>query len=154
MVRQTGAGTSGAGSAARGYRGGGLNDWYLPSKDELNELYINRTVASASDGYWSSSEATATGAWDQGFGNGAQGVGGKQQTTPVRPIRAFGSSAVETAIIYVPAVAGVTAPVTGATPVTAVTPGTGYTGTVSWSTAPTTRTSRTTRCRSRPCAPP
>jgi hypothetical protein len=137
MVRQIGAGTSGAGSAARGYRGGGLNDWYLPSKDELNELYINRTVASASDGYWSSSEATATGAWDQGFGNGAQGVAdpGKQQTTPVRPIRAFGSSAVETAIIYVPAVAGVTAPVIGATPVTTTTAGTGYTGTVSWSGA-------------------
>ena len=146
MVRQTGAGTSGAGSAARGYRGGGLNDWYLPSKDELNELYINRTVASASAGYWSSSESTATGAWDQGFGDGAQGVAdpGKQQTTPVRPIRAFGSSAIESAIIYVPAIAGVTAPVRGATPVTTVTAANGYTGTVSWSGSPSAFAAATT----------
>jgi uncharacterized repeat protein (TIGR02543 family) len=146
MVRQSGAGTAGAGSAARNYRGGGLNDWYLPSKDELNQLYINRTVASASDGYWSSSEYNATGAWDQGFGNGSQGVAdpGKHQTTPVRPIRAFGSSAVESAIIYVPAIAGVTAPVRGATPVTTVTAANGYTGTVTWSSSPSTFAAATT----------
>ena len=146
MVRQSGAGTAGAGSAARNYRGGGLNDWYLPSKDELNQLYINRTVASASDGYWSSSEYNTTGAWDQGFGNGSQGVAdpGKQQTTPVRPIRAFGSSAVESAIIYVPAIAGVTAPVRDATPVTTVTAANGYTGTVTWSSSPSTFAAATT----------
>jgi hypothetical protein len=41
-------------------------------------------------------------------------------------------------VISVAAIAGATAPVTGATPVTTTTAGTGYTGTVSWSTSPTT----------------
>ena len=41
-------------------------------------------------------------------------------------------------VISVAAIAGVTAPVTGATPVTTTTAGTGYTGTVSWSTSPVT----------------
>jgi hypothetical protein len=41
-------------------------------------------------------------------------------------------------VISVAAIAGVTAPVTGATPVTITTAGTGYTGTVSWSTSPAT----------------
>jgi hypothetical protein len=93
IVAQNGnvAATSAA-VAAREYTGGSKTDWYLPSKDELNQLFINRVAAGATDGYWSSSEATATGAWDQGFSNGRQGVAdpGKQQTTPVRPIRAFG----------------------------------------------------------------
>ena len=40
--------------------------------------------------------------------------------------------------ISVAAIAGVTAPVTGATPVTTTTAGTGYTGTVTWSGSPTT----------------
>ena len=139
MVQQSGAGMLGAGSVARNYRGGGKNDWYLPSKDELNEITSNQVLLGATAGYWSSSEATATGAWDQGS-NGVQGVAdpGKQQTTPVRPIRAFGSSAPEVAIIYESAITGVTPPVSGATPDTTVTAANGYTGTVSWSGSPTT----------------
>jgi hypothetical protein len=45
--------------------------------------------------------------------------------------------------ISVAAIAGVTAPVTGATPVTTTTAGTGYTGTVSWSESPATFASAT-----------
>ena len=45
--------------------------------------------------------------------------------------------------ISAPAIAGVTAPVTGATPVTTTTAGTGYTGTVSWSGSPGTFASTT-----------
>ena len=41
-------------------------------------------------------------------------------------------------VISTAAIAGVTAPVTGATPVTTTTAGTGYTGTISWSGSPTT----------------
>jgi hypothetical protein len=43
-----------------------------------------------------------------------------------------------TGVINIAAIAGVTAPVTGATPVSTTTAGTGYTGVVSWSGSPTT----------------
>jgi hypothetical protein len=66
--------------------------------------------------------------------NGSQSGFSKAFPLYVRPIRAFGPLSP----ISVAAVAGVTAPITGATPVTATTTGTGYTGTVSWSGSPTT----------------
>jgi len=128
-----------AAALARSYTGNNLTDWYLPSKNELREMTINQNLLAATSGYWSSSEVSATQAWDEG-NNYRQGQANKWSTTPVRPIRAFGTlTAISSA-----AIAGVTAPVTGATPVTAVTPGTGYTGTVSWSTTPSTFASITT----------
>ena len=33
-----------AASIARDYNGGGYTDWFLPSKDELNQLYVNRAA--------------------------------------------------------------------------------------------------------------
>ena len=80
-----------AGTITRAYRGpNNLSDWYLPSKDELNQLYLQRATVGTAGGYWSSSEVNATTAWDQGFGNGIQGAGAKTTAgTPVRPIRAF-----------------------------------------------------------------
>lgn len=79
-----------AGTISRAYRGpNNLSDWYLPSKDELNQLYLQRSSIGAAGGYWSSSEIDATHSWDQGFGNGIQGAGLKTQSTPVRPIRSF-----------------------------------------------------------------
>ena len=78
-----------AGTITRAYRGpNNLTDWFLPSKDELNQLHLNRTMLGTTSGYWSSSETDADRAWDQGF-NGIQGAGYKYQSTPVRPIRAF-----------------------------------------------------------------
>jgi Skp family chaperone for outer membrane proteins len=128
-----------AAALARSYTGNNLTDWYLPSKNELREITIKQNLLAASAGYWSSSEISATKAWDEG-NNYNQGQANKSSSTPVRPIRAFGTlTAISSA-----AIAGVTAPVTGATPVTAVTPGTGYTGTVSWSTTPSTFASLTT----------
>jgi Skp family chaperone for outer membrane proteins len=131
---------SSAAALARSYTGpNNLTDWYLPSKNELREITIKQNLLAASAGYWSSSEISATKAWDEG-NNYNQGQANKWSLTPVRPIRAFGTlTAISSA-----AIAGVTAPVTGATPVTAVTPGTGYTGTVSWSTTPSTFASLTT----------
>ena len=54
---------------------GGYSDWYVPSKDELNKLYVNQAAIGGftSDRYWSSSESAADGAWHEGFNDGYVG---------------------------------------------------------------------------------
>jgi hypothetical protein len=82
-----------AGEIARSYNGGGMTDWSLPSKDELNALYYypNRNIIggfSASD-YWSSSEFD-TAAYQQSFNSGSQSTGGESHgDLGVRAVRAF-----------------------------------------------------------------
>lgn len=55
--------TSTAALAAHNYTGGGYSDWYLPSLDELGQLYNNRAaIGGFSTGfYFSSSESYASG---------------------------------------------------------------------------------------------
>ena len=83
------------------------SDWFLPSKDELNEVckYARNTGQAAGadivctggvlrDGfstvyYWSSSETDDYGAWAQDFSTGNQANGTKSVTLYVRPVRAF-----------------------------------------------------------------
>ena len=81
----------GAGVSARAYAGGGLHDWSLPSKDELNQLYLQRTMIGgfAADFYWSSSQAGAGGAWYRDFGGGGLNFGDENVGPHVRPVRAF-----------------------------------------------------------------
>lgn len=72
---------------------GGYSDWYLPSKNELSKLYINRVVIGGflTGHYWCSSEVinnNAT-AWAQTFGTGNQFAGGKVNAFNVRPVRSF-----------------------------------------------------------------
>ena len=82
-----------AADLAADYSNSGESDWFLPSKDELKKLYINR----ASVGgfplvgvYWSSSEYDYEAAWYQNFGiYGEQYAGYKSNTSYVRPVRAF-----------------------------------------------------------------
>ena len=95
MVTQSAGGNtaSKAGTIARAYRGpNNLSDWYLPSKDELNQLYTQRVTVGgfSSDGFWSSSEVGAGFAWIQGFYSGSQIYNGKGSAGYVRPVRAFG----------------------------------------------------------------
>jgi len=70
----------------------GYSDWYLPSKDELNQLYLNETIVGgfAYDGYWSSSEFFNLTAWGQYFSSTLlQGSDLKSDSQAVRCVRAF-----------------------------------------------------------------
>ena len=70
---------------------GGYNDWYLPSKDELHQLYINRVAIGgfAGNWHWSSSEYDNTDAWFQHFLGEGLTNGMKNHTAIVRAVRAF-----------------------------------------------------------------
>ena len=73
---------------------GGYSDWYLPSNDELNKLYLNRVAiggfVTVGASYWSSSEFDVVTAWNQFFGDGGQSLSGKDTVAwLVRPIRSF-----------------------------------------------------------------
>jgi hypothetical protein len=86
--------TSGAAFSASAYRYGTssiYSDWFLPSKDELNQMYVNKTnIGGFTTGYyWSSSEVVANNARYQLFPNGAQNVAVKSNGYYVRPVRAF-----------------------------------------------------------------
>ena len=66
-------------------------DWYLPSKYELNLLYLKQNLVGGFSGlaYWSSSEVDNNYAWDQSFGNGSRYNGNKFFSNYVRAIRSF-----------------------------------------------------------------
>lgn len=67
------------------------SDWYLPSKDELNKLYINKTAIGgfATNYYWCSSEISTFAAWEQTFTNGSLLSVHKGMTSYVRAVRSF-----------------------------------------------------------------
>jgi hypothetical protein len=76
------------------------SDWFLPSKDELNQMYTNKatinTTAVANGGsnfadyyYWSSTEYENDRAWGQNFVNGGKGGLTKRNPSHVRAVRAF-----------------------------------------------------------------
>jgi hypothetical protein len=85
-----------AGNVARSYTGGGLTDWSLASKDELNALdyYKNRAAIGGfnSGWYWSSSQGNAERSWQQHFESSDPAIIGMLKDSisgGVRPIRAF-----------------------------------------------------------------
>ena len=92
--------TAYAAGLARAYSGGGYTDWFLPSKEELHQMYQNKAMinstATANSGsnftnyyYWSSTENGYYIEWSQYFGNGNQVVNNKFNTSNVRAVRAF-----------------------------------------------------------------
>lgn len=73
----------------------GINydDWFLPSKDELDLMYQNLKIhklgAFSDDSYWSSSENASYFACYQAFSNGGQDNTARYNEIKVRPVRAF-----------------------------------------------------------------
>jgi hypothetical protein len=94
IIGQTGH-TSSAAFACRNYSSGGYSDWFLPSRDEINKLYLNSaviggfTTAGSNTYYWDSSEDYASYAGYFRFLDGYMGSYGKQSSYRVRPVRAF-----------------------------------------------------------------
>jgi hypothetical protein len=73
-----------------------FNDWFLPSKDELNEMYLkvgqgatgpNQNFANGS--YWSSTEENFMFSWFHDFNTNGQYTEDKELTYRVRPVRGF-----------------------------------------------------------------
>ena len=91
IVYQNCGASGNASAVCKSYSGGGFHDWYLPSKDELNKLYIIKSAICgfASAGYWSSSEYNTYYAWSQSFYSGYQYGNNKYLTVYVRAVRAF-----------------------------------------------------------------
>ena len=71
----------------------GFTDWFLPSRDELHELYIQQNlVGTFSFGfYWTSSEIhdSSVFSWGEYFYSGAQFGSSKNATGFVRAVRSF-----------------------------------------------------------------
>ena len=79
-----------AAKIASAYSLNGYHEWYLPSRDELNLLYAQKTVVGVFYyDFWSSTEVDSYGAWYQIFANGGRGDGYKGYSHPVRAVRSF-----------------------------------------------------------------
>ena len=80
-----------AAKLARDYSIGIYLNWYLPSKDELYKLYLNRVAIGGftNNTYWSSTELSQYNTWYQDFSNGNQSNLSKNGTKYVRAIRSF-----------------------------------------------------------------
>ncbi|MDI1317426.1 DUF1566 domain-containing protein [Flavobacterium sp.] len=71
---------------------GGYTDWYLPSRDELNKLYLNKTTIGGFGNvpYWCSSQVGTTTAWSINFSTGTlSSTSTKSTSMYVRAIRNF-----------------------------------------------------------------
>lgn len=94
IITQSGttATSNSAAEVCEAYVGGGYNDWYLPSRDELAQLYANQDMGQwggFEDRYWSSSEYNTWYSWSQYFTDGTQSNTLKSTSLHFRPVRTF-----------------------------------------------------------------
>jgi hypothetical protein len=91
---------------------GGYSDWYLPSKDELNQLYLNRVAIGGFINtypyYWSSTEFGSNDVWSQNFQDGFQFNWHKNHEFKVRAVRAFTTTNIVLPTITTTAVSAIT----------------------------------------------
>lgn len=90
IIAAQGAGTYAA-SICRNYTGGGYNDWYLPSRDELSRIYGNNSFIGipAVGSYWTSTQTNSTGANSINFSTGAISSTTTSGSVIARAIRSF-----------------------------------------------------------------
>ncbi|MBL7692959.1 MAG: DUF1566 domain-containing protein [Flavipsychrobacter sp.] len=90
IVAIQGTGSNAAAECLRLVRAG-YDDWYLPSKNELNRMYQHKAAIGGfgTGSYWSSSEIDADNAWSQEFGTGTTASDNKAKQCTVRPVRSF-----------------------------------------------------------------
>ena len=85
--------TSGAALICDNLSYSGFTDWYLPSKDELGLLFLQKNVVGhfQNNRYWSSSQSNLQEAWTVDFGNtmtsGQTFSSYKSNEWSIRPIR-------------------------------------------------------------------
>ncbi len=72
---------------------GGFSDWFLPDKEQLNQLYLKKNLVGGFPSglihYWSSSEISEEGAWCGYLHDGDQSLDLKSNAMRVRAVRAF-----------------------------------------------------------------
>ena len=81
-----------AAKACDEYSNNGMTDWFLPSKDELNQLFVNKSYVNnmGFNSYWSSSQIDKRYVWYQLFIYGYRAeLNSKDDTHSVRAVRAF-----------------------------------------------------------------
>lgn len=75
------------------FRGGGFSDWFLPSRAELNLIYVNRVALGIPSLYywWSSTEFefSVQTAYSQNFVDGSSSIDPKTALRAVRAVRRF-----------------------------------------------------------------
>ncbi len=82
-----------AANIANDYVSNGYNDWFLPSRGDLINMYQNLKASGignfGTDYYWSSTENSGYTAWYVRFSDGGADYNGKSVMNYVRPIRKF-----------------------------------------------------------------